>query len=260
MSELEIESPDDPRLIGTYRPFSGLAVLAFVLSVAATIGIVNPQLFLLPLIALIVSLVACFRIGSAKNPPVGAGLALLAAFLSGLFLCSGLLYARLRQAHYFEVAQQYANIWFDLVQDGEVYRPHHLMREFPRRQPSTIDIAKYYQELTDVPNESQDSRIEIREYEQLEPEKSIRQYGHEMTCQFDGPHYYQYRVKTEYFTLKYTLRWPAESGRPDWPLLIMLQRKEHKLPWGTQWTVIDVYPTGEPKMFERARRGVGLAD
>ncbi len=260
MSELEIESPDDPRLIGTYRPFSGLAILAFVLSIASAIGIVNPQLFLLPLIALLVSLVACFRIGVAKVPSVGGALALLAAFLSGLFLCSGLVYDRLRQAHYFEVAHQQADIWLNLVRDGEIYRPHHLMREWPRRQPSTVDLTKYYESLTGVPNEFEDSMMEIRDYKELEPEKSIREFGQKMTFQYEGPHYYQFRPKTEYFTLKYTLKWPAESGRPDWPILIMLQRKEHKFPWGIQWTVIDVYPTGEPKMFERVRRGVGLSD
>ena len=90
----------------------------------------------------------------------------------------------------------------------------------------------------------------------------MRQYGRKMNCRYDSDYYYQYRTVTEFFTLNYTLQWPPESGRPDWPLQIMLQRKQHKQPYGNQWTVIDVYSDEErgPKMFDRRRGGVGLAE
>lgn len=258
MSELEIESPDDRRMIESYRPFSGWAIASLALSIVSVLGMINPQLFLLPLIALVISLVTCIRISWSKTQPIGSWLALVAVLLSGFFLSGGVVYTRLRQQHYFGLARQYADTWFDLVRDGEIYRPHHLLKDWPRRQPSNVDLDEYYAGLTNIPNKFQDSKIEVDGYIQQEPEKSIRQYGKRMTCRFLGDSYYQYQIKTEFFTLKYELEWPPESGRPKWPLLIMLQRKEHKQPYGNQWTVIDVYPDGEPKMFERVRRGVGI--
>lgn len=260
MSELEVESPDDPRLIGTYRPFSVLALVSLVLAVASGIGVISPEFFLLPLIALIVSLVACFRIGAAKVPPVGSSLALLAAFLAGAFLCSGLIYTRLRRDHLFEVARRHAEVWLNLIQDGEIYRPHHLLRDFSRRQPFNADLVKYYQELTNVPNEFDDSTLALSNYESLEPDKSIREFGHGVTFEYQGPTFYRDLVKNECFTLAYLIHWPAESGRPDWPMLLMLQRKEYELPWGIQWSVGDIFPVGETKYFERLRLGTARAE
>jgi hypothetical protein len=41
-------------------------------------------------------------------------------------------------------------------------------------------------------------------------------------------------------------------------VLVEMQRKEHIQPYGNQWTLKDVMPYGEPKMFERMRRGMGI--
>lgn len=262
MSELEVESPDDPRMIKTYRPFSGWAIFAFALAIISSLGMLNTQLFLFPVIALLVSLVACFRIGFSTVRPLGGNLALIAALLSGIFLSSGIVFSRLRQDHYFKVARQFADVWFDLVRDGEIYRPHHLLKDWPQRQASDVNLDDYYTSLTRLPNAKGDTLIEIEGYTQQDPEKSMRRFGRSMSSRFERDYYYQYRTKTEYFTLNYTLLWPPESGRPEWPLQIMLQRKEHKQPYGNQWTVIDVYSDEErgPKMFDRMRGGVGLAE
>jgi hypothetical protein len=258
LSELEIESPDDERMIESYRPFSGWAIASLVLAIISVLGMINPQLFLLPLIALVVSLLTCLRNSWSKTQPIGSWLALVAALLSGFFLTSGTTYTRFRQQHYFSLARQFAETWFDLVRDGEIYRPHHLLKDWPTRQPSNVDLDQYYASLTNIPNKFKDSKIEIDDYIKQDPEKSMREFGRKMNYRYVGDFFFRDEVKTEYYQLEYVLQWPPETGRPDWPVLVEMQRKEHKQPYGNQWTLRDVIPYGEPKMFERMRRGVGL--
>ena len=258
MSELEIESPDDERMIESYRPFSGWAIASLALAIVSVLGMINPQLFLLPLAALVLSLLTCIRNSWSKTKPIGSWLALVAALLAGFFLSSGIVYTRLKQQYYFGLARQFADTWFDLVRDGEIYRPHHLLKDWPLRQPSNVDLDQYYASLTNIPNKFKDSKIEIDDYITQEPEKSIRKYKREMNCRYVRDFFLRDEIKTEFYQLEYVLEWPPESGRPGWPVLIELQRKEHKQPYGNQWTVRDVIPYGEPKMFERMRRGVGI--
>lgn len=258
MSELEIESADDPRMIGAYRPFSVLSLVALLAAFFSGLAVLNPTLVALPLTALGLALAACGDVGFSGGKKGGRWAALTAALLAGIFLLAGPCYTRWRQMHYFQVARDYADVWFGLIQDGEIYRPFHLMREFPDRQPTQVDLKKYYDSLTMMPNAKKETNFLIRQHTQLEPEKSIRQFGRQAQIEFQANHYYKTEPRAEYFTLRYRIRWPAESGRPDWPMLIMLKRTDHKLPIGPQWTVIDVYPL--EAAFERTRSNIHVID
>lgn len=258
MSELEIESPDDERMIESYRPFSGWGIASIAIAIFSVLGMINPQLIILPLIALVVSVLTCIYNSWSKSQPIGSWLALLAAFLSGFFLTSGTVYQQLREKHYFGLARKFADTWFELVREGEIYRPHHLMKDWPTRQPSDVDLDVYYAGLTKIPNKFKDTKIEIDDYILQEPEKSIREFGSKVTCRYLSDFFFRDEVKTEYYQLLYVLEWPPELGRPNWPVMVEMQRKEHKQPYGNQWTLRDVTPYGEPKMFQRMRRGVGI--
>jgi hypothetical protein len=260
LSELEIESPDDDRMIESYRPFSGWAIASLLLAMVSVLGMINPQLILLPLVALAVSLFTCLRNSWSKTQAIGSWLALVAAFLSGFFLTSGTTYNRFKKQHRFSLARQFTETWFDLVRDGEIYRPHQLIKEWTFRQPSNVDLDQYYASLTNAVNKFEDSKFVIDNYSQLEPEKSMREFGRKMNYRYVGDIFFRDEVKTEYYQLEYVLEWPPETGRPNWPVLVELKRLEYKQPYGNQWTLRGVVSYGEPKMFERVQIGILFAE
>ena len=258
MSDHQAESADDPRMIGSYRPFSGWAIVALVVSLVSGITVLNQDLSVLSLVAIGVSLIACARIGFSRNEVLGGWLALLALALAGFFFVSGYYYSSLWKAHLYAVARKNADVWLGLIRDGEIYRPHHLFREYPKRLPVSTDLEEYYTSLPFQPNQNSDSKFVIDHYVGLEPEVSMRKYGDKMSFEFVQNYSHQTQIKTDLVSLEYKLRWPAESGREDWPIIVLMQRKNHNPPIGPQWSVVDIRPTTDDPKFERRMMGVGI--
>ena len=251
MSEHQAESIDDPRMIGSYRPFSAWAIVALVVSLVSGVTILNQDLSFLSLTAIAVALIACVRVGFSSNKLLGGWLALFALGLAWFVLASGYYYASLRMTHLYDVGRKNADVWLGLVRDGEIYRPHQFLREYPKRLPASADLEEYYKSLPSMPNQHDDAFATFENYVGLEPEVSMRKYGDKMTFEFVRVHSHQISIKSDVIYLEYILRWPAESGREDWPIVMTMQRKDHNPPMGPQWSVIGVEPLPDNPKFER---------
>lgn len=251
MSDHQAESADDPRMIGPYRTISAWAIVALVVSLVSGITIINQDLLFLSLVSIAVALIACIRVGFSRNEMLGGSLALFALGLAGFVLASGYCYSSLWKARMYVVARKNADIWLGLVRDGEIYRPLQFLREYPNRLPASTDLEEYYTGLTSLPNQQEDSIASFNSYIGLEPEVSMRKHGHKMTFEFVRAYLHRTRMKSDVIYLEYLLRWPAESGREDWPIIMVMQRMDHNPPIGPQWSVVGVEPLPDNSKFDR---------
>jgi hypothetical protein len=260
MSELQAESPDDPRMIGTYRPFSGWAIVAMVMSLLSGITLLNQDLSFLSLVAIGVSLIACIRIGFSRKQLLGGSMALFSLALAGFFFAAGAYYSSLWREHLFALGRNNADTWLGLIRNGEIYRPYHFFKKYPERFPASTDLEEYYTELPSQPNQHGDCKLALDNYVVQEPEVSMRKYGDRASFEFVRNHSHLTSVKTDLISLEYVLKWPAESGREDWPFFVLMQRTNHNPPMGPQWSVVDIQSLPENPKFERRMMGFGIED
>ena len=135
---------DDVQAIAEYRSVSVLAVLAAVLGVASASAIVTSSLLLIPLLGIIISLFALWRIAHSDGQQVGrtlalVGLALSLAFGSGVYV-RGMMLSRLLGAE----AQDWALQWCDLVLDDQLITALELTVAPNSRRPFNDALESFY--------------------------------------------------------------------------------------------------------------------
>lgn len=137
--------PTDVELdLPTYRPISGLAVLAMILALAGLSAFFSGMFIFVPVMAFVVGLIALNRIDRAPGRVAGRRAALGAMFLS-LFcfasLASQSIYHRMAMT---DEAFEFTDNWFEFLKRGEVHYAHQLMMEPASRQPLNDDLWEFY--------------------------------------------------------------------------------------------------------------------
>ncbi len=259
MSELEIEYPDDPRMIGEYRSFSFFSLLALLFAIFSGIAFVNRYFIPVPIIAAAVALCAVISVELRETRPSGGFLAYLGLFLATTIGAGTLSYHQLYERYQIGLAREFAEQWLEKVREGEVVLPYELSLEnLQERQPFETDLVKYYRELTTGREKT------LQAYKVLEPELSIRRAGKDCSFEFvklvghdEG------QALKDLFVLQYRIIWKgvglisgvplndeaAATKKSDWLVSVTMLRIDAIPPLGPQW-IFKSINCDEPK-FDR---------
>jgi hypothetical protein len=126
-------------ILAEYRTISKAAVAALLLGLASAVALANPVLAIIPLAAIVMSVLAFRSIASAAVPMSGRRLAVAGLCLAALFLGWGLARHFHHQLHVRAKAREFADDWLRVLATGDRPRAFqlHVAREF-RQDPRSI--------------------------------------------------------------------------------------------------------------------------
>lgn len=158
---------DDVQAVAEYRSVSLLAVLAVILGVASASAMVTDSLLIVPLLGIIISLLALWRIARSDGQQVGRSLALVGLALSlaigaGVYV-RGMTLKRLLA----EESQTWGAEWCDLLMDDEVVTALELTVPPNSQRPFNDSLQEYY-----ATNDAAAKRLQ--EFEEEELVKALR--------------------------------------------------------------------------------------
>ena len=128
----------------SYRALSALAVIAVILGLASALAILSPALWILPLAALVVAVVALRRIATADPPMVGRKAALLGLFLGVFWGVAGVTTHFSQQWIVRTQAQAVAQQWFQYMLRGQTPQAHQLTLAPGRRDLRVDELNTVY--------------------------------------------------------------------------------------------------------------------
>jgi hypothetical protein len=137
-------SPGDYEELPNYRPVCGMAVVAFVFSIASVLAIFGPVFWGLPLIAACLAIVALRRIAAHEPPLWGRRLAFAALFLGAICGAAGVSQWYVHNLLVRRQAQQLAEAWFGYMLRGETNKAHQMTLEPQRRELRVDELDAIY--------------------------------------------------------------------------------------------------------------------
>ncbi len=216
--------------IAAYRPVSRLAIFALFCGLLAWTAMVDPLLWVVPPIGILLGGLALGQI--ARNAPELAG---RKAALIGLML--SIFFAAAAPTHWFgyrwlleREARQFADAWFEALRSGQPYKAHQLTQHPANRLPLDDGLRPIYRQSPYWRGQLKDYLAEqpLRTLRALAGRARARYYVTEAFAQKKGIDavFLQYAVtfdeqrrkKTFFVSLKLQ-RVTLETGRADWRLV-----------------------------------------
>ena len=237
-----------------YRPISGFAIAAFVLSLISAIALANVLMIFVPILAILLCGAALFSIRNSQKV-IGGNLA-WAGIGVGCFVIS----LSLSQFYWLEssrwtTARRHADTWLKLIQEGEQEQAHQLTLAVNERQTPDQDLSVYYAPENSFPRRgtggARQPQTEYQPYwDSWYPQKLILQDGTKGRFEFVGQGApVENRKNRDYYLLKYRY-YPADpelksvtaginNAIVPCPIEfeIKMERAELGKPLGVQWQV-----------------------
>lgn len=211
----------DETALASYQGVSIMAVLALLLGMASALALVHPFLWVVPPVAVVLSILAIRAIDAPDSNLTGrrlaiAGLAL--ALLFGLWAPSRVL---TRQWQLYRQARAFADDWLELIRQGELQAAHQLTLPHIERQKPGVSLEKIY-------SESDEAKNRYQNFFGDKPAKTIAALGDEATYEYAGGNGVARETFSEHVALSYRVR-HAENGRErEFPIRVVLDRQEGK--------------------------------
>ncbi|MDA1049988.1 MAG: hypothetical protein O3C40_05845 [Planctomycetota bacterium] len=130
-----------------YRPLSPLVIGACIASLASFLAIVHPLLWVVPVVAIVVSVTAIVRVSAAQSRYSGGRVAVIAlciAVLSGAYAPARTIS---RERALYARAQEKNEQWLSLVQLGRVQEAHQFMKNAYDRFQGPGSLARHYEDV-----------------------------------------------------------------------------------------------------------------
>lgn len=141
--EVRFADPEAPEL-SDYRPVDRWVVFAIIASLLSFTAFVMPTLWIFPLVATLLSVIAIRSVLDESRPTMGRKGALFALFLSLFILgCAPMRHATLiwltsRQARI------HADAWLELVREGRLPEAHQLTQSLYTRVSAGVNLDEHY--------------------------------------------------------------------------------------------------------------------
>lgn len=224
-----------------YLPFRVSALIATVIAFISLLALVFPKLFVLPIIAIIVSLLALRGFGT---PPrfSGLGVAKFALFMSVFSLVVSVGYHEGRKWYIHRTAYQHSQIVTECVMNGEFFKVWEYMKEPFIRWPKETDLSYVYSRefhQKEGKGGAKSPYVLLNAWTAIPPVSIIRRDNREGKMEFIGfkdytrgeidPHYEQ--VACDYL---YT---PAKKAISPSLFRIIFLRRDYGGNAGVQWRV-----------------------
>lgn len=159
-------SPQVERDLVEYRSLSPWAVAAVLFGVLSAAAVIGPLLWLIPAMAVIVSLIALWKISASQGQRLGRGAALLGLMLAIFFGLAGPARTLSRQYWLETRAQHVAAGFIDLLQHQRSYDAYQLTKGAILRKPPPADG-------TDPFAKDPDTKKDFDKFVEQEPIKSL---------------------------------------------------------------------------------------
>jgi hypothetical protein len=215
---------DGPRLSDTpdsqladYGALSGLAVAGLVAGLASPAAMLDPLLWIVPPVGMVLSGLALWRIRRQAPALAGRKAALVGLVLSIVFAVAApadwLIYRRLLRGE----ARQFADLWFDALRQGQPQKAHQLTLDPNLRRAGDQRVAAFY-------HESPRRQDDLKSYTQQPLVRSLLALGPKAQARF-----YQTDDQTEegdkdWVQLTYVVSYVDRDGPKSLFVDILLQR------------------------------------
>ncbi|WDI44102.1 DUF4190 domain-containing protein [Bremerella sp. P1] len=127
-----------------YRELSRLAIGGMVLGVFSVLAIFTSVLWIVPVLAIILSLVAYYQI-QKSDVLTGKGMALIGMGLAAIWLGIGVTQGGVRDRVMMSTSREMAKSWLDLLLEKKTMEAHQLTLRPNGRQSATTSLEGYYQ-------------------------------------------------------------------------------------------------------------------
>ena len=132
--------------VARYHAVSSLAVAGLLAGLLSPLAMLAAVLWLVPLVAVILSGLALRRIAARRPDLAGRPAALAGLLLGTAFLVAAPVDDLVYRYFFRQQARQFAEIWIDAVRHGEVYKANHLMLDPKHRWPLENNLANFYRQ------------------------------------------------------------------------------------------------------------------
>ncbi|MCA9143338.1 MAG: hypothetical protein H6823_09155 [Planctomycetaceae bacterium] len=156
-----------------YRPISALVVVAFIASVFSLLAILHPLLWVLPVVAVVISLSAIIRVSGSQTRYSGRGAAVLGLCIATLIGVYAPVRVISRDRALYAQAREKAEFWLSLVQQGRMHEAHQLSLKSDERFQGPGSLAKHYSDApsSQTGTEARGEPLEMMELENTPPRK-----------------------------------------------------------------------------------------
>jgi hypothetical protein len=229
--------PAQPRLtdpldaqLAQYQGLSAAAVVGLILGLLAPLAVMDPVLWAVPLLGILVNGWALWRIAGRSPMLVGRRAALAGLILSTLLAAAAITDWLAHRCLLRREARQFAGQWFDLLAQGQPQKAYQLVLSPKYRRPFDDKLWDFYRESTHWRAELENyvSQPLVRTLLTLGQKARLRYYqttaqwpeeGRDHVAQVYAVSYQQAGRKETFFVLLELQRVQFANGRANWRLL-----------------------------------------
>jgi len=142
---LEFDPTYEAPIMADYRPFSRMAMAALPLALCSLLAVISPLLWVVPIIAVIVSVLAIRATCYGERKPLGRIPAMLALLFSLFVLGFAPAEYITSRSNMCAQAEQYGREWLELVRSGKLPEAYQLHLMYYDRVAPETDLEKYYE-------------------------------------------------------------------------------------------------------------------
>ena len=222
---------DEAEAVASYRSVSVLAVAAIIVSLPSPLALVASPLVIIPAAGLFLALLALRQIATSGGVTVGRSLALTALALSVCFGTAAVSAGYIQTRLLAQQARPWAQVYIDLIRDGQLAAAYELGLPPQQRQPLDADLDTFYaaeQPRIDALNDFQ-SHAFTRILTDLSKDDRV-----EFVRLVDR----RERGTRQYITLQYRVDY-ADNTRNDQSLFIRTEEQPGIDPMPSAWIIID---------------------
>ena len=200
-----------------YRELSRLAIGGMVLGVFSVLAIFTSVLWIVPVLAIILSLVAYYQIDKSEVL-TGKGMALIGMALAAIWLGIGVTQGSVRNRVMMNSSREMAAAWLDLLLEKKTMEAHQLTMRPNSRQSASTPLEGYYQN-DEMANE------DLQAFDTHDAVKVIREWeGGPLEAKFDRDVSSSVYEGVNYGRHAFQIL-DKESGNPLWDVEVLMKRE-----------------------------------
>lgn len=196
----------DEQPLAQYQSLAPLSFLAVGLGLASALVLTTPLLAPLPIAGVIAGIAALRSIASSRGQLAGQSLAIAGLCLATFFMGLGLSRHLARQGLLAQRAQEMADVFLTLLQEGKSKEAHQFRQSPSLRITSPEAIAEHYEK-------NQEAAKELQGFVANSPIKDMILLGREVNLRFEGVSSATREGYNDLLVLKYSYN--ANPQKPD---------------------------------------------
>lgn len=200
-----------------YRELSRLAIAGMVLGVVSVLSIFTSVLWIVPVLAIILSLVAYYKIDKS-DVLTGKGMALIGMSLAAIWLGIGVSQGSVRDYVMMSNSREMAQSWLDILLEKKTMEAHQLTRPPGSRQSATTSLEGFYEkdELSQEDLQAFESHDSVKAIMAWEGGPLESKFDHDVsTSVYEGVNYGRHAFQII----------DKESGKPLWDVEVLMKRE-----------------------------------